>query len=209
VVQNDRVLVKDQITQSGNGIYVVNASGVAWSRASDMDVWAEVPQAYVFVSGGTVNSGSSWVCNSPVSGTLGTTAIVWVQFSQAAQTIAGNGLNKVGNTFNVVGTANRIAVGAAVDIASTYVGQTSITTLGVITSGTWNGTDIAVASGGTGVSTLTAGYVKASGTTPFTTVSTIPNTDIGGLGTMSTQNANAVSITNGTIDGITFDMGSF
>lgn len=37
-------------------------------------------------------------------------------------------------------------------IASTYVGQTSITTLGTITTGVWTGTDIAVADGGTGAS---------------------------------------------------------
>ena len=56
---------------------------------------------------------------------------------------------------------------------------------------------IAVSVGGTGVTTLT-GYVKGSGTSPFTASPTIPNTDITGLGTMSTQNANAVAITGGT-----------
>jgi hypothetical protein len=61
---------------------------------------------------------------------------------------------------------------------------------------------IPVSLGGTGASTLT-GYVKGSGTTPFTGSATIPNTDITGLGTMSTQNANAVAITGGSIAGIT------
>lgn len=61
---------------------------------------------------------------------------------------------------------------------------------------------LSVAVGGTGVSTIT-GYVKGSGTSPFTGSSTIPNTDITGLGTMSTQNANAVAITGGSITGIT------
>ena len=40
--------------------------------------------------------------------------------------------------------------------------------------------DLAVADGGTGASTYTAGYLKASGTTPFTTVTTIPYSDITG-----------------------------
>jgi hypothetical protein len=53
------------------------------------------------------------------------------------------------------------------------------------------------------------GYVKGAGTSPFTANATIPNTDITGLGSMSTQNAGAVAITGGTIDGITFDMGTF
>jgi hypothetical protein len=63
-------------------------------------------------------------------------------------------LTKSGNTLNAVGTADRITVNAdSIDIASTYVGQNTITTLGTITTGTWNGTDIAVADGGTGAST--------------------------------------------------------
>ena len=60
-----------------------------------------------------------------------------------------------------------------------------------------------VSIGGTGAATFTAGYLKANGTNPFTTVATIPNTDITGLGTMSTQNSNSVSITGGSISGVT------
>lgn len=70
------------------------------------------------------------------------------------------------------------------------------------------GGTLSVNKGGTGAATLT-GYVKGNGTSAFTASSTIPNTDITGLGTMSTQNANNVAITGGTIDGITFDGGSF
>ena len=54
-----------------------------------------------------------------------------------------------------------------------------------------------VSHGGTGATTLT-GYVKGTGTAALTASSTIPNTDITGLGTMSTQNANSVAITGGT-----------
>ena len=38
--------------------------------------------------------------------------------------------------------------------------------------------DLAVVDGGTGASTYTAGYLKANGTNPFTTVATIPYTDM-------------------------------
>lgn len=41
------------------------------------------------------------------------------------------------------------------------------------------------------------------------TFSNIPNSAITGLGTMSTQNASAVAITGGTIDGVTLDGGTF
>jgi hypothetical protein len=61
---------------------------------------------------------------------------------------------------------------------------------------------LVVSNGGTGATTLT-GYVKGSGTSALTASSTIPNTDISGLGTMSTQNANSVAVTGGAIDGTT------
>ena len=59
-----------------------------------------------------------------------------------------------------------------------------------------------VGNGGTGATTLT-GYVKGTGTSALTASSTIPNTDITGLGTMSTQNATSVAITGGSINGTT------
>ena len=73
-------------------------------------------------------------------------------------------------TLNVIGTTDKITVSAdAVTIASGYVGQTSITTLGTIATGVWEGTDVAVSHGGTGVSSLTAGGLRlGSGTGDIT-----------------------------------------
>ena len=61
--------------------------------------------------------------------------------------IAGDGLTGGGDsgavTLNAAGTSNRISVSAdAIDISSSYVGQNTITTLGTITTGVWNGNDI-------------------------------------------------------------------
>jgi hypothetical protein len=61
---------------------------------------------------------------------------------------------------------------------------------------------VPVANGGTGAATLT-GYVKGNGTAAMTAASTIPSTDVTGLGTMSTQNANNVAITGGSLTGTT------
>lgn len=72
---------------------------------------------------------------------------------------------------SVSGTANRItSTGGAtpvIDISASYVGQSSITTLGTITTGVWNGTTIAVADGGTGATTLT-GVLTGNGTGAIT-----------------------------------------
>jgi len=61
---------------------------------------------------------------------------------------------------------------------------------------------VPVANGGTGAATLT-GYVKGNGTANMTAASTIPSTDVTGLGTMSTQNSNNISVTGGSISGTT------
>lgn len=78
----------------------------------------------------------------------------------------------------------------------------NITLTGAVLAGAWNGTRIGVPYGGTGAVTLT-GYVKGNGTSAMTASSTIPNTDITGLGTMSTQGSDAVTITGGTANGLT------
>lgn len=52
--------------------------------------------------------------------------------------VAGAGLTITNGVLDVVGTTDRITVNAnSIDIASTYAGQTSIDTLGTITTGTW------------------------------------------------------------------------
>lgn len=152
----DRVLVKNQGTASENGIYVVQASGAA-VRATDFDGTGEVSGgAFTFVEEGTVNADSGWVVTSNGPIAVGTDAITWAQFSGAGQITAGNGLTKSGNTIDAVGTADRITVNAdSIDIAATYVGQTSIVTLGTVTTGTWSASTIAVNKGGTGETSFT------------------------------------------------------
>lgn len=117
LVANDRVLVKDQSTASANGIYVVAAG--AWTRATDMDAWTEVPTAYTFVEQGTTQADTGWVCTADQGGTLGTTSITWTQFSGAGQVIAGAGLTKTGNSLDVgAGTGITVAADSvAVDTA--------------------------------------------------------------------------------------------
>jgi hypothetical protein len=83
------------------------------------------------------------------------------------------------------------------DAGTTGLTPATATTGAISLAGT-----LVVGNGGTGATTLT-GYVKGAGTSALTASSTIPNTDISGLGTMSTQNANSVAVTGGTINGTT------
>ena len=156
----ERVLVKNQSTAAQNGFYKVttvgtNSSNWVLTRTPDADAASELTAgAFTFAEEGTLNGDNGYVMSTNGAVTLGTTNIVFEQFSGAGQITAGNGLTKSGNTIDAVGTADRISVAAdAINIASTYVGQTSLTTLGTISTGVWAGTDVAVAHGGTGSST--------------------------------------------------------
>ena len=159
LVAGDRVLVKNQSSASENGIYVAVASGAA-SRSSDANGTPDTGEltsgTFTFVEAGTVNFDSGFVISTDGTITVGTTGITWTQFSGAGSFEAGDGLSKSGTQVNVNVTANRTAITAdAIDISANYVGQSSITTLGTITTGVWNGTDVAVADGGTGASDAT------------------------------------------------------
>ena len=150
VIAGDRVLVKNQADGITNGIYVVAAG--AWTRTTDANTSAKVtPGMFCFVEEGTANADSGWILSTNQAIILDTTPLAFSQFSGAGQITAGNGLTKTGNTLDVVGTTNRITVAAdSIDIASTYVGQATITTLGTIATGVWNGTLIPLQYGGTG-----------------------------------------------------------
>jgi phage-related tail fiber protein len=121
---NDRVLVKDQGTGSQNGIYTV-ASGT-WTRATDFDgnPSTEVTTgSLVFVESGISNGNSSWILVTTGTIIVGTTSLEFSVFSRAGDYIAGAGLTRTGNTFNVgTASASRIVVGAdAIDLATTGV----------------------------------------------------------------------------------------
>lgn len=177
----DRILVKNEVSGNSpfNGIYNVTnpgsaSSGFVLTRSIDADSNAEITAGmFVFVEEGVNWSDSGWVLttNNPIN--LGSTGLTFVQFSAAGQSIAGGGLTKTGNTIDVVGTADRITINPnSIDIASTYVGQTSITTLGTISTGTWEATDVAVAHGGTNASTAAGARTNLAETSAGYDVST-------------------------------------
>jgi hypothetical protein len=189
LVVGERVLVKDQTTALQNGFYRVTTVGsgsVNWvlTRTVDADEDSEItPGAFTFVEEGTVGANNGYVCTNTGAITVGTTPITFVQFSGAGQITAGDGLTKTGNTLNVVGTTNRISISAdAVDISSSYVGQATITTLGTIGTGTWQGSIIAGEYGGTGVAntgkTITLGGNFTTSGAHSTALTTTANTTL-------------------------------
>lgn len=99
---------------------------------------------------------------------------------------------------SIAGTTNRISVtngsgvsgNPTIDIASNYVGQTSITTLGTIDFGTWNATTIAVNKGGTGQTSYTDGQLLIGSTAGNTLVKGI----ISGTNIDVANNAGAIGI---------------
>jgi hypothetical protein len=91
----DRILIKNQATASENGIYTVNASG-APTRATDADSGAELVNASVYVSEGTVNADTQWVCTTNAPITLGTTSLAWAQLTSGGGSVpSGSGFRHV------------------------------------------------------------------------------------------------------------------
>lgn len=100
VIAGDRVLVKDQSTGANNGIYVCAVG--AWARSTDADTSAEVTAGmFTFIEEGTANADSGWVLTTNATITLGSTSLMFTQFSGAGQITAGSGLGKSGNTLSI------------------------------------------------------------------------------------------------------------
>ena len=200
----DRILLKDQTSGSANGIYNVNASG-APSRASDMATGANAAGNFVFVEKGTVNGNNGFVCTTDVA-VVGTNALTFTQFSGAGQVIAGDGIQKSGNTLSLDLKANSGVVISSTELAIDLSASSIAGTL-------------AIGDGGTGATTASAALTNLGfsnyGKTLIDDADAAAARTTLGLGSISTQAANSVAITGGSIqnlttfDGITIDGGSF
>jgi len=79
LTSGQRLLVWQQSTQSQNGIYVFNGSSSALTRATDSDAWDELTGSFVYVDAGTLYGDKRFFCTSNSGGTLGSTAVTYVQ----------------------------------------------------------------------------------------------------------------------------------
>ena len=176
-------------TNTGDQTNITGNAGTATALAT--------PRTIGTATGDVISAGSSFngTANNTNAYTLATVNSNVGSFTNASVTVNGKGLITAASSgaapvTSVTGTTNRITVTGtttpSVDIAATYVGQSSITTLGTITTGVWNGTTIAVANGGTGQTSYTNGQLLIGNTT-------------GNTLTKATLTAGSgVSITNGT-----------
>lgn len=152
MVVGERLLVKNEGTQTNNGIYVVTQLGASsgpsspWilTRAADADTAIELCGSLVTVNTGSTNAGSAWIfAYNPALFTLGTTPVIWTQF------------NAVPATDTVLGT---------VQLTGALGGTGSLATAPVMAVGTGYVSGVLpVANGGTGISAAgAAGHVLVS-----------------------------------------------
>ena len=196
LVEGDRVLLKNQTTASQNGIYVYASTGL--TRAIDMDAAGEFVGAFFFVEEGTVNSDQGYVMSANGTIDVGTTDIEFTKFTGTGQITTGSALSKNGNTLNV-------------NVDGTYImvdGSDELTIKGTSTTGevlksdgaggvAYGALDLTNANATSGALPLTRGGlgVDASQTAGKATAR-----DNLGLGSIATQDADAVAITGGTVD---------
>jgi len=112
----DRILVKNQATQTQNGVYVVSNVGSVstnWvlTRATDYDnheIGTDVAAGdFTFVQHGSINATTGWIQTGTNPITIGSSNLTFTQFSVAGVYSAGTGLTLTGTQFSItnVGTA--------------------------------------------------------------------------------------------------------
>jgi hypothetical protein len=187
----DRILIKNQSTGSQNGIYTVNALG-APTRATDADTSDEILGAVVSVREGTANADTTWSLTND-SVTLGSTALVWSRPAvDAAQITSGTlaAAQMPALTGDVTTSAGAVAttIGANKVTAAKMSASATDVLFGRSTAGSGAGEEIVCTA--TGRSLLDDASTSAMRTTL-------------GLGTIATQAASSVSISGGSVTGIT------
>ena len=151
VTVGQRILVKNQVAGLQNGVYDVTQTGSGaapfiLTRATDYNTGGTAYNQvntgdYLFVQLGTTNANSSWVQTTLQPITIGTTALVFTQFSAGATSYtAGTGLTLSVNQFSITNTgvtSGTYGSGAIIPVfAVNAQGQlTSVTNTAIVVSG--------------------------------------------------------------------------
>lgn len=173
---NDRILVKNQLDNIENGIYIVKTSG-APIRSTDLNTGSSASGCFVFVENGTLNASLGWICNSvSLSDIVGTDTLGFTQFTGLGQVTDGDGLTKTFNRLDInvddssieinsdiLRVKNTIAgtglTGGSGSPLQTLADQSHVTALGNIITGSWQASNIGVSYGGTGRTRFTSGNI--------------------------------------------------
>ena len=151
VAVGQRILVKNQVAGLQNGVYDVTQTGSGaapfiLTRSTDYNTGGTAYNQvntgdYLFVQLGTTNANSSWVQTTLQPITIGTTALVFTQFSAGATSYtAGTGLTLSVNQFSITNTgvtSGTYGSGAIIPVfAVNAQGQlTSVTNTAIVVSG--------------------------------------------------------------------------
>ena len=118
---NDRIIVKDEVATANNGVYTINSARTVLTRATDADSTAELNGGdFFFVQNGTVNDNTGWVIVDKVT-TIGTTPVIFYQFSGAGTYTAGNGLTLTGSVFSAVADTGILVSSSGIAINTAVV----------------------------------------------------------------------------------------
>jgi hypothetical protein len=172
-----RILVKDEVTTANNGIYV-RTSATVLTRADDFNTPTEMAGGdFTFVTAGTLYDNTGWVMPDAVT-TVGTSPVVWVQFSGAGTYTAGTGLTLTGSAFSITNTAVTPGAYGNGDFNATFTvnqqGQLSAAANVAITANAGN------LSGTVLKSTVVTSSLTSVGT--LTTLSISGNANVGNIG---------------------------
>jgi hypothetical protein len=127
VVVGNRVLIKDEVAGSHNGIYTVTQTGAGvvyiLTRATDYDTATEMDYGTaLFITAGTVNADSGFVQINSIA-TVGTDALSFTQFTGLGEVTAGNGLQKSANTISLISPVTTTNGGTGADWSAVTVGR--------------------------------------------------------------------------------------
>lgn len=171
------VSVPVPLSQGGTGANLTASNGgIVYSTAANMQILSGTATARQIVLSGS-NTAPAWSSATYPA----TTTINQLLYSSSANTIAG--LATANNGVLVTSAGGVPSIGSTLPAAV----QANITAVGIIASGTWNGSTITVPYGGTGDTSFTAYSVICGGTT-----STGALQNVSGVGS-----ANQVLVSNG------------
>lgn len=195
----DRILVKDQVDQTENGIYTVNASG-APTRATDADSTAELNAATVFVLSGTVNADKAYTQTTD-NPTVGSSNIVWVQWGGGSSyTADGQGIELSGGTFSIELDGTTLAKsGSGLRVGSGAAGDGLTEASGVLAVNTGTGLEISSDTVRIAASAAGAGLTGGGGSALAVDTAVVARKFSGSIGDGSTT-AIAVTHNLGTKD---------